>query len=98
MHGHDPLGQVLLERHLLDELRLWIHPLLVGQGTLSAVGDVLARLALFTELEVPRRDVRLQRKLELAEPATPAPLSEHRTDRRPAGGDRHASMVSRPLE
>jgi dihydrofolate reductase len=24
----------LLERHLLDELRLWIHPLLVGRGTL----------------------------------------------------------------
>jgi dihydrofolate reductase len=23
-----------LEHHLLDELRLWIHPLLVGHGTL----------------------------------------------------------------
>jgi dihydrofolate reductase len=34
MYGHGPLGQAFLERHLLDELRLWIHPLLVGQGTL----------------------------------------------------------------
>jgi dihydrofolate reductase len=34
MYGHGPLGQALLERHLIDELRLWVHPLLVGQGTL----------------------------------------------------------------
>jgi dihydrofolate reductase len=34
MYGHGPLGQALLERHLIDELRLWIHRLLVGQGTL----------------------------------------------------------------
>ncbi len=34
LYGHGPLGRALLERHLLDELRLWIHPLLVGQGTL----------------------------------------------------------------
>src|SRR5579884_849576 len=33
-YGHGPLGQTLLEHHLLDELRLWIHPLLVGSGTL----------------------------------------------------------------
>jgi dihydrofolate reductase len=34
MYGHGPLGQALLKRHLIDELRLWIHPLLVGKGTL----------------------------------------------------------------
>jgi dihydrofolate reductase len=34
MYGHGPLGQALLEQHLLDELRLWIHPVLVGRGTL----------------------------------------------------------------
>jgi len=33
-YGHGPLGQTLLEYHLLDELRLWIHPLLVGSGKL----------------------------------------------------------------
>ena len=33
MYGHGPLGQALLEHHLLDELRLWVHPLLVGRGT-----------------------------------------------------------------
>ncbi len=34
MYGHGPLGQTLLEHRLLDELRLWVHPLLVGRGTL----------------------------------------------------------------
>jgi dihydrofolate reductase len=34
MYGHGPLGRALLEQQLLDELRLLIHPLLVGQGTL----------------------------------------------------------------
>ena len=34
MYGHGPLGQALLEHKLLDELRLWLHPLLVGRGTL----------------------------------------------------------------
>ena len=34
MYGHGPLARALLERRLLDELRLWIHPLLVGHGTL----------------------------------------------------------------
>ena len=32
IYGHGPLGQTLLEHHLLDELRLWIHPLIVGAG------------------------------------------------------------------
>jgi dihydrofolate reductase len=33
MYGHGRLGQTLLEHQLLDQLRLWVHPLLVGRGT-----------------------------------------------------------------
>ena len=33
MYGHGSLGQTLLQHQLLDELRLWVHPLLVGGGT-----------------------------------------------------------------
>jgi len=33
IYGHGPLGQMLLEHHLLDELQLAVHPLLVGRGT-----------------------------------------------------------------
>ncbi|MCA2230246.1 dihydrofolate reductase family protein [Nonomuraea aurantiaca] len=33
MYGHGPLGQTLLEHHLLDELHFWVHPLFVGRGT-----------------------------------------------------------------
>jgi len=46
MYGHGPLGQAFLERHLLDELRLWIHPLLVGQGTLLFRASASAALNL----------------------------------------------------
>jgi dihydrofolate reductase len=46
MYGHGPLGQALLERPLLDELRLWIHPLLVGQGTLLFRDGASAALSL----------------------------------------------------
>ena len=34
IYGHGLLAQTLLERRLLDELKLWIHPLLVGRGEL----------------------------------------------------------------
>jgi len=34
MYGHGPLGQTLLEHGLLDQLRFWIHPILVGSGRL----------------------------------------------------------------
>jgi dihydrofolate reductase len=34
MYGHGQLGQTLLEHHLLDEVRLWIHPVIVGRGML----------------------------------------------------------------
>ena len=33
-YGHGLLGQTLLEHRLLDQLKLWIHPLLVGCGQL----------------------------------------------------------------
>jgi hypothetical protein len=56
-----------------------------------------ARAAGLDEAQVPRRDVRLQRKLELSEPSAPAPLSQHRTDRRPTGSDHHVSIVNRLL-
>src|SRR4029453_15789932 len=31
IYGHGLLGQTLLNNHLLDELKLWIHPLFVGR-------------------------------------------------------------------
>lgn len=34
IYGHGLLSQTLLKHHLLDELKLWIHPLLVGRGKL----------------------------------------------------------------
>src|SRR5262249_36050223 len=34
IYGHGLLGQTLLEGGLLDELKLWIHPVLVGRGQL----------------------------------------------------------------
>jgi dihydrofolate reductase len=32
LYGHGPVGQALLEDGLLDELKLWVHPVLVGAG------------------------------------------------------------------
>jgi dihydrofolate reductase len=34
IYGHGLLAQTLLRHHLLDELKLWIHPCLVGHGKL----------------------------------------------------------------
>src|SRR5262245_1875185 len=34
LYGHGSVGQALLEANLLDELKLWIHPGVVGRGTL----------------------------------------------------------------
>jgi dihydrofolate reductase len=34
IYGHVLLGQTLLNHHLLDELKLWIHPCFVGHGKL----------------------------------------------------------------
>jgi dihydrofolate reductase len=32
LYGHGPVGQELLEHDLLDELKLWVHPVVVGEG------------------------------------------------------------------
>jgi dihydrofolate reductase len=34
IYGHGLLAQTLLKHHLLDGLKLWIHPCLVGRGKL----------------------------------------------------------------
>jgi dihydrofolate reductase len=34
LYGHGGIGQALLEGGLLDELKLWVHPVVVGRGTL----------------------------------------------------------------
>jgi dihydrofolate reductase len=34
IYGHGLLGETLLKHHLLDELKLWIHPCFVGRGKL----------------------------------------------------------------
>jgi dihydrofolate reductase len=34
LYGHGPVGQALLEANLLDELKLWILPVVVGSGKL----------------------------------------------------------------
>jgi dihydrofolate reductase len=46
-YGFGPLSYALLERGLLDELRLWVHPFFVGSGNLD---DLLARKCPLTEL------------------------------------------------
>jgi len=40
MYGFGPLAQTLVQRSLLDELHLWVHPVFVGVGD---VGDTLLR-------------------------------------------------------
>lgn len=37
MYGYGPVGRTLLEAGLLDELRLWIHPVIVGRGGVQAL-------------------------------------------------------------
>src|SRR4029450_1369885 len=32
IYGHGLLGRTVLENDLLDELKIWIHPLFLGQG------------------------------------------------------------------
>jgi dihydrofolate reductase len=46
IYGHGLLGQTLLEHRLLSELKLWIHPLLVGSGPLLFREGKEARLKL----------------------------------------------------
>jgi len=37
-YGYGPVTRLMLEHGLLDELRLWVHPLILGRG---GVGDLL---------------------------------------------------------
>jgi dihydrofolate reductase len=49
MHGYGPVAKTLMRNGLLDELCLWVHPVLAGVGTTSDMiwgEDVYARLAL----------------------------------------------------
>jgi dihydrofolate reductase len=49
MHGYGPVAKTLVRNGLLDELILWIHPVLAGVGTTDDMiwgEDVYARLAL----------------------------------------------------
>jgi dihydrofolate reductase len=40
LYGHGGVGQTLLEAGLLDELKLWVHPVIVGKGkTLYRQGE-----------------------------------------------------------
>ncbi len=45
VYGHGPVGAELLAEGLLDELRLWIHPVVVGSGRPFFVDGVRAELA-----------------------------------------------------
>lgn len=40
MYGFGPVGEMLRQNGLLDELRLWVHPVLAGVGE---PGDMLLR-------------------------------------------------------
>ena len=54
MHGYGPVARALLRHGLLDELILWVHPMLAGVGTtrdMIFTEDLNARLSL---LEVQR--------------------------------------------
>ena len=48
-YGFGQLSYALLEHGLLDELRLWVHPLFVGQATPA---DLLFRPSATTQLEL----------------------------------------------
>jgi len=43
-YGHGPLGQTLLEQHLLDEVEFAIHPVLVGYGKVALRDNLRAEL------------------------------------------------------
>ena len=46
MYGHGRLGRTLLEHRLLDEVRLAVHPVVVGRGTLFFAEGATAELEL----------------------------------------------------
>jgi dihydrofolate reductase len=46
IYGHGLLGQTLLQHHLLDEIHLSVHPVLVGRGNLLFHEGAMAKLEL----------------------------------------------------
>ena len=52
-YGLGPVTDLLLEHGLLDELRLWVHPFLVGSG---GADDLLLRPGRAGQFELVRRD------------------------------------------
>jgi riboflavin biosynthesis pyrimidine reductase len=46
IYGHGLLGESLLQRDLLDEIKVWIHPLLMGRAELSLREGKTTRLEL----------------------------------------------------
>jgi dihydrofolate reductase len=48
IYGHGLLGQTLLEHDLLDEIKIWIHPLFIGHGQLLFRQGKTARFKLET--------------------------------------------------
>jgi dihydrofolate reductase len=48
-YGFGPVTRALLEAELLDELRLWVHPLMIGSGEPS---DLLFRAGTAAQLEL----------------------------------------------
>jgi dihydrofolate reductase len=49
MHGYGPVAKTLMRHHLLDELVLWVHPMLAGVG---APGDLLLTEGLNARLKL----------------------------------------------
>jgi dihydrofolate reductase len=50
IYGHGPLGQTLLEHHLLDEIHFAIHPVLVGRGQVALRDNLRAELNLIESM------------------------------------------------
>jgi dihydrofolate reductase len=46
IYGHNMLARTLLENDLLDELKLWVHPLFLGQGESLFQGGAQRKLRL----------------------------------------------------
>jgi dihydrofolate reductase len=53
IYGHGLLGQTLLKHHLLDELKLWIHPCFVGRGKLLFREGEKTNLKLIAQKTLP---------------------------------------------
>ncbi len=52
-YGHGPLGHALLEHDLLDVIQFWIHPVLVGRGTVALRDNLRSELALVESRTLP---------------------------------------------